>query len=164
MYVSGRSNGKRRDGMGKDIGNRENGQEIFSVPSDYSGNAFRDPAALSIAEEAFRRGYVFGENNAEVQSDLSEQEPENSASTDSIPIEVSGLFGMPTEENASQNEPSVAASATPIVSKESGEGLFSGLLRGITAEHIILVAAILILWDSRADDELLIMLAILLFC
>ena len=164
MYVSGRSNGKRRDGMGKDIDNRENGQEIFSVPSDYSGNAFRDPAALSIAEEAFRRGYVFGENTAEVQSDVSEQEPENTVTTGSTDVEDTEEFSIPTEESSSANEPSLMASATPIVSKESGEGFFSGLLRGITAEHIILIAAILILWDSRADDELLIMLAILLFC
>ena len=76
-----------------------------------------------------------------------------------------------SEENAaaaSSDEPLIlAASAKPAEVSEnvSKKGLgISEIFHSITAEHIILLAAILILWDSRADDGLMIMLAVLLFC
>ena len=165
MYVSGRANNYRqRTG---NVGNAE--PERFTVPAEYDGNALRTPEALARAEEAFRRGYVFDENdittvaeektvNADEKVSVSEEiHTEPSAAVDAV-AEISDVND---ESITAPSEPSVTAAA---MTEPSKEGVISGLFHSIKTEHIIIIAAILILWDSRADDELLIMLAILLFC
>lgn len=156
MYIGGRGDGGRNRG---DI----------KIPEQYSGNALAradtadetpreyktDSEALQRAEEAFRRGYVFEEPNA---------------SADDAPAMIydtpDGVH-IPFKADFSERESDVSVAASVSPDKRSilsGGGLLSGILSGITLEHVILISLILILFDSKADDELLIMLAILFIC
>ncbi len=139
MYISGQ----------RDVGRRR--AEEISIPERYSGNAFpgqtenlrSDSGALEEAEAAFKRGYVFEDNTIE-----SESEPQ----AVSIETEVSAV------------QTSAPESEAITVHKKAAPKRQGGLFDRLTNENIILIALILILWDSKADDELLLMLIILFFC
>ncbi len=144
MYISGqRETGRRRAGE-------------IKIPESYAGNAFSDIGvgdgqntdALRTAEEAFRRGYVFEEANVPDEGDVPEAAdeaavPSVTVTQDAVPVSV--------HKNAR---------AVP----ERRVGGLSGILDRLTTENIILIALILVLWDSKADDELLLMLVILFLC
>lgn len=139
MYISGQ----------RDAGRRR--AEEIKIPEQYSGNAFpTDTEALAIAEEAFKRGYVF--------DDSSEVEREN---TDDTIAEANVDI---THEVEARDTFGVSKSEGGAVTVHKRQGGLSGILDRLTSENIILIALILILWDSKADDELLLMLVILFFC
>lgn len=146
------------------IGARGDGgkpRERVNLPEKYSGNAFTDDGvlrvtdkeALRIAEESFKRGYVFEktDDTAIVPEETDVSEKAEPAAAEAVHISEAA----DTEKSAD-----VPASAVPL---RSG-GVLSGILSGITIEHIVLLTAIIILWDSRSDDELLLLLIVLFFC
>lgn len=195
MYVSGRGNGNGKNRFPEGMGN-----EKFFVPSEYGGNALRDPEALMRAEEAFRRGYVFEENRPDTKNeDLfnskngaeSGDDEKNAYGEDEIDEinEINGTNGIHNEPSSAfapekaygeavkdgdENEGEIEKDPLRSDAKKDGEravfaqkkrnGYLSEIFGGIKMEQIIIIGLILILWESRADDELLIMLAILLFC
>lgn len=153
MYISGqRESGRRRSG---DI----------KIPEKYAGTALADAKstyetdadALRTAEEAFRRGYVFEETKMPTEE-----------ASEVLAEETQG----PVSESPDASETALYASAEPqavpaalhknILPQRRG-GL-AGILDRLTSENIILIALILVLWDSKADDELLLMLVILFLC
>lgn len=157
MYIGGRGDGNRNRGE-------------LKIPEQYSGSALSrtdpeklellsDKEALRHAEEVFRRGYVFEE-----QSTVSEPSDTavsaNAAETELVEtagdVTASPTAALPSEE--------VAAGGKARTLLPTGGGLLSGLIDSVKIEHIILIALIIILYDSKADDQLLIMLAILFFC
>lgn len=138
MYISGQ----------RDAGRRR--AEEIKIPEQYSGNAFStDTEALAIAEEAFRRGYVFDSGDSQT---VAEEKIIEDADADL------------THETEAKETFGVSRSEGDAVTVHKRQGGLSGLLDRLTSENIILIALILILWDSKADDELLLMLVILFFC
>lgn len=207
MYVGGRGNGNGNgNGNGKNRFSEGMGNEKFFVPSEYGGNALRDPEALMRAEEAFRRGYVFEENRPDTKNeDLfnskngaeADYDEKNAYGEDEIDEinKINGTNGIHNETSSAfapekaygeavkdgdgdgdEDGDEVKIEKDPIGfdAKKDGEravfaqkkrnGYLSEFFGGIKTEQIIIIGLILILWESRADDELLIMLAILLFC
>lgn len=194
MYVGGRGNGNinsnGRNKLSGDFGN-----EKFFVPSEYGGNALRDPEALMRAEEAFRRGYVFEENRPDIKNENlfnsengAEADDEKNAygedeinGTKGIHNEASSVFApekaygediKDDDENESENKNGndplrydvKKDGDRTVFAQKKRYGYLSEIFGGIKTEQIIIIGLMLILWESRADDELLIMLAILLFC
>lgn len=153
MYISGqRDTGRRRAG---DI----------KIPEQYAGNAFSDvnsvyrsdAEALEKAEEAFRRGYVFEETKPKEINAAAVSEDRQAEGTDDA---------VPTDRNTADAEAAATVSvhkSVPPAPKRKRDGI-SGLFDKLTSENIILIALILVLWDSKADDELLLMLIILFLC
>lgn len=140
MYISGQ----------RDAGRRR--AEEIKIPEQYSGNAFStDTEALAIAEEAFRRGYVFDSGDSQTVAE------------EKI-IEDADADADLTHETEAKETVGVSRSEGDAVTVHKRQGGLSGLLDRLTSENIILIALILILWDSKADDELLLMLVILFFC
>lgn len=145
MYISGqRDTGRRRT-------------EEIKIPEQYSGNAFpTDTEALAIAEEAFRRGYVF--DNAESRETVEDGIAENVENTDNVEKSAANTDADFTDKIE------VKETMGDAVAVHKRQGGLPGILDRLTTENIILIALILILWDSKADDELLLMLVILFFC
>ncbi len=148
MYIGARGDGGKS-------------RERVNLPEKYSGNAFTDDGVLRVtdeealkrAEEAFKRGYVFEKTD---DAAAATEETGASEKTDHVATEAVHI------SEAAETVPNADVPAS-AVSIRSG-GVLSGIFNGITMEHIVLLAAILILWDSRADDELLLFLLILFFC
>ncbi len=139
MYISGQ----------RDAGRRR--AEEIKIPEQYSGNAFQtDTEALAIAEEAFKRGYVF-DDSSEVEKESTNDATAEANAEVAHEVEAKETFGVPKNEGGA-------------VTVHKRQGGLSGILDRLTSENIILIALILILWDSKADDELLLMLIILFFC
>lgn len=142
------------------------------IPNRYSGNAFdadgtrrdynasmgaavntnadTEAEARRHAEELFRRGYVF--------DDEALQNGTGTASrADGAAEAVARAVGTSAKGRAARPEKRRA--------EASGlSGILGGIFDRITTEDILLGALILMLYMNGADDELLIMLAILLFC
>ncbi len=156
MYIGGRSDGNKNRGE-------------LKIPEQYSGSALSrtDPLKLELlsekdalrhAEEVFQRGYVFEEGKTEAEfSDASVPAASAAESLDSVKEVMVSPSSAPLAEE-------VAVSGKAHTLLPTGGGLLSGLIESVKIEHIILIALILILYDSKADDQLLVMLAILFFC
>ncbi len=138
-------------------------REKIKIPDKYAGNAFSDkgyesdPEALRTAEEAFMRGYVFDEQK--LPGPPLEEAPvadAQTAETEKTDTDV----GVPFEEAAV----SASARVNEMSPKSERSGRLSELIKLLTSENVILIGLILVLWNREADDELLIMLIILLFC
>ena len=144
----------------------------MKVPDQYHGVAVDGDGVvrgvgndeeLRRAEEMFRRGYVF-ESDADAVSDSEPEtkaEPDNAEDTTDSRGSADAIHSDADAIHASHAE-AVSASAKPA-SKKTG-GLLSELFGRISSEDIILIGLIIILFGSGADDELLIMLAVLLIC
>ena len=150
----------------------------MKVPDQYHGVAVDGDGVvrgvgndeeLRRAEEMFRRGYVFEsdadagtdsepEMKAEVDNAENTAGPEPRGSADAAYSDADAAHASPT----SPASPAVSASAKPAQKKTGG--LLSELFGRISSEDIILIGLIIILFGSGADDELLIMLAVLLIC
>lgn len=144
----------------------------MKVPDQYHGVAVDGDGVvrgvgndeeLRRAEEMFRRGYVF-ESDADAVSD---SEPETKAEPDNAEDTTDSRGSANTSHNDADVTPAspaaaVSASAKPAQKKTGG--LLSELFGRISSEDIILIGLIIILFGSGADDELLIMLAVLLIC
>lgn len=149
----------------------------MKVPDQYHGVAVDGDGVvrgvgndeeLRRAEEMFRRGYVF-ESDADTGE---ESEPESKAEPDNAENEktteprdsADAVHNDADTAHASPTSPAeaVSASAKPALKKTGG--LLSDLFGRISSEDIILIGLIIILFGSGADDELLIMLAVLLIC
>ncbi len=165
--MNGRYNGNMPDGA----------EDRIIPPASYSGSAIRTPEALSEAEEAFRRGYVFEKHdgihpNTEYmpnENGMSEEADELISATDrELPMsaenDIVHIGAEASEASSEAEKTAVSVSAGGSIQPPQKRGFISGIFEKLTAEHLILIAVILILLDSRADDELLIMLVILLFC
>ena len=146
----------------------------MKVPDQYHGVAVDGDGVvrgvgndeeLRRAEEMFRRGYVF-ESDADTGTD---SEPEMKVEPDNAENEKT------TEPRGSANtshndadvtpaSPAAAVSASAKPAPKKTGGLLSELFGRISSEDIILIGLIIILFGSGADDELLIMLAVLLIC
>ena len=132
----------------------------MKVPDQYHGVAVDGDGVvrgvgndeeLRRAEEMFRRGYVF-ESDADAGT---ESEPESKAEVDNAEnVKTTGPRGsadaVHSDADAAHAAPTSPASPAAAVSASS--------------EDIILIGLIIILFGSGADDELLIMLAVLLIC
>ena len=145
----------------------------MKVPDQYHGVAVDGDGVvrgvgndeeLRRAEEMFRRGYVF-ESDADAGTD---SEPEMKAEVDNAENTAGPRGSADAVQSdadaapASPTSPAAAVSARPAPKKTGG--LLSELFGRISSEDIILIGLIIILFGSGADDELLIMLAVLLIC
>lgn len=98
----------------------------------------------------------------------------NETSSVFVPEKAYGEAVKDADEDGDENEGEIGKDPIGSDAKKDGEcavfaqkkrnGYLSEFFGGIKTEQIIIIGLILILWESRADDELLIMLAILLFC
>ncbi len=142
----------------------------MKVPDQYHGVAVDGDGVvrgvgndeeLRRAEEMFRRGYVF-ESDADAGAESVPEiksEPDNAENTAGPRGSADAVHNNADAPPAS---PAEAVSARPAPKKTGG--LLSELFGRISSEDIILIGLIIILFGSGADDELLIMLAVLLIC
>lgn len=146
----------------------------MKVPDQYHGVAVDGDGVvrgvgndeeLRRAEEMFRRGYVF-ESDADTGADSVPEikaEPDNDENEKTTEPHDSADAAH-SDADAAPTSPAAAVSASARPAPKKTGGLLSELFGRISSEDIILIGLIIILFGSGADDELLIMLAVLLIC
>ena len=169
----------------------EGGEGSMKLPPEYRGTAFdrngepraygengnaapdglNDPNGghgdpLRHAEELFRRGYVFDDENV----------PSTAAGSavgtaSAVRANSGDSAARADDRERGRDAPPTADRPVSAAEKKRGDAktgvlgnLFSGLFGSIGAEEILIGAIILMLLVNGGDDELLIMLVILLFC
>ncbi len=148
-------------GRGNDRDAADGREDEMRLPMQYHGVAFDTDEDLRRAEELFRRGYVFEEDNT------AEAETENAAAAptpETTPTAPDRTDEKPNEEPAAQKSESAAPASAGVHSAAGIGGALSGILGKIGTEELLLGGLCVLLLMSGVDDELLIMLVVLLFC
>ncbi len=147
----------------------------MKLPEKYSGNAFDengvkrdydpDGTLLKNAEEFYRRGYVFdGEQNDSTEVSATAEDSYHEVPVSQAPAENARKEVGDSKEVEKESVPASGKAQSSPARGSSIVGQLGGILGKISTEDILLGALILMLYINGTDEELLIMLAILLFC